>query len=183
MLIGLTGRIYAGKGTIVKYFLDEGFKHVTISDIVKKYVKKESLEINRENLQNIGNKLREEEGPGIWAKKAIEEIDLSENYLLDGIRHPGEIEELKKIKNSYLIALDAPQNIRYQRMLEMKRGIDSENWKDFVKTDERDYDEGTLLGFQVKICMRLADFMISNDSSLEDFHKKINEIYSQIKEN
>lgn len=182
MIIGLTGRIASGKRTFTDYFKKKGFNKYVASDTIKEEAKKRGLEIKRKNLQDIGNLIRKQEGAGALARRIIEKTKSGENFIIKGIRNPAEIEEIRKIKNSYIVAIDAPQELRFKRVLSRKRDIDSSiTWEEFLKSDEREYDEGIPSGLRIRECMEMADFTITNDSSLEDFNKKIEEVYNKLK--
>lgn len=180
MIIGLTGRIASGKGVVSEYLQGKGFDYFTISTAVREEAKKRGIEITRKNLQDLGNLVRKEEGAGAWAKRVIKLIDINRNYVIDGIRHPAEVDEFRKIKDFYLISIDAPQETRYKRLLARGRPSDPKTFEGFLKIDERDFCEEDPLGQHVGKCMELADFKIMNDSDLESFYRKVDEIYREI---
>lgn len=186
MLIGLTGRIAAGKGEVAKYFEKKGFVYTSLSNAVRGEANKRDIDISteegRKKLQDLGNLLREQEGAGVWAKKVVENLETSKNYVIDGIRNPAEIEELKKIKDFYLISIDAPQEERYQRVLKRAKPSDPKTLEGFLEMDERDFGEEDSLGQQVGKCMEKAEYNIMNDSSLEALKAKIEDVYEKIKE-
>ena len=183
MLIGLTGRIAAGKGQVAEYLKAKGFEYYTISQMVREEAAKIKIPITRESLQDVGNLIRKHEGIGGWIKRIIKIIDLKKNYVIDGIRNPGEIEELKRIKNFFLISVDAPQKIRFERVLSRGKESDPKTWEEFVKADLRDFGESEeKSGQQVGKCMAMADFHLINDSTIEEFNKEIEKLYKEILE-
>jgi len=89
------------------------------------------------------------------------EKDSPKNAIVDGIRNPAEVVELKrKFKDFILISIDAPQRERFQRILKRARESDPKDWEGFLKIDLRDLGEKDPLGQQVGECMKLADFKI-----------------------
>ena len=183
MLIGLTGRIASGKGVVAECLKSKGFEYVKISQFLHDEAKRLGIPSKRGSLQDLGNKFRKEEGAGFLAKRFLDKINLSKNYAVDGIRNHKEVTELKKAKNFFLISVDALQKIRFERILSRKKEYDPKNWEEFIRADKRDFGIGEPEdGQQVGKCMALADFHISNDSSPENFHKKIEEIYKKIME-
>ena len=60
MIIGLTGTISSGKSTVAEILIKKGFEHHTYSDILRLEAKKRNIEPTRQNLQKLGNKLKEE---------------------------------------------------------------------------------------------------------------------------
>jgi len=180
MIIGLTGRIAAGKGQIVNYLLEKGFSYTTISNLVREEAAKRGIGITRENLQNLGNEVRKEEGANAWIKRLVSNIKENEEYIVDGIRNSAEVEELRKQRYFFLISVDAPQKIRFERMLKRAKPSDPKTWDDFLSIDKRDFGEENPNGQQVGKCMKLADFTIVNDGSLEYLNNQIDGIYNKI---
>ncbi len=67
-------------------------------------------------------------------------------------------------------------------MLRRADADDPVKWEDFVKADERDYcDKDNALGQQSGKCMKMADFIIINDTSLQEFKKNIEKVWDIIK--
>lgn len=180
MIIGLTGRIASGKGEVAEFLKKTGFEYHTISQKVREVAARINLPIKRESLQDLGNLIRKYDGNGAWIRRIIEGIDSKKNFVIDGIRNPGEIEELKKAGNFFLISIDAPLEIRYKRVLKRNKESDPKEWNEFVKMDERDFGEEDQNGQQVGKCMAMADFHLINDSTLEEFLEKVEEIYNKI---
>tara|TARA_Y100000310_G_scaffold335438_1_gene417515 strand:+ start:518 stop:1087 length:570 start_codon:yes stop_codon:yes gene_type:complete len=185
MLIGVTGRISAGKGEVAKYFKEKGFICTSLSFAVREEAKKENIDVStekgRKKLQDLGNLLRNREGAGVWAKRIKDTLQDSEDYIIEGIRNPAEIEELRKTEGFYLISVDAPQEERYKRFLKRAKPSDPKTWERFLEMDKRDFGEEDPLGQQVGKCMEIADFHLINDSSEEEMKTKVEEVYKEIK--
>jgi dephospho-CoA kinase len=183
MIIGLTGRIAAGKEVVVRFFEEMGFNHLTFSDAIRAEAKRRWINIDRTNLQDLGNLVRNQEGAGTWAIRLLKMMNDNDDYILDGIRNPGEIEELKKQKKHkfVLLSIDAPQKDRFERLIKRKKPSDPKTWDDFLDIDKRDFGEEDELGQQVGKCMELADYNIINDSSIEQFLEKIDKFWQEVK--
>lgn len=186
MIIGLTGRIASGKAIVRKFLENKEFIYCTFSDVIREEAARRGIPIIRKDLQNLGNKVRQEEGGGAWTKYLINKMEPGKNYIVDGIRNPGEVYELKKAKeigNFYLIAIDAPQKIRFQRLIERARPSDPKTWEGFLDIDKRDFGENEPeYGQQVGKSMELADYRLNNESGQENFIKEIQKIYENILE-
>jgi len=183
VIIGLTGRIASGKGEVAEFLKKKGFKYYTISQKIRETAAIIKLPIKRESLQDLGNLVRKHEGAGAWIKRIIAENlnDIkNRDYLIDGIRNPGEIEELKKTGNFVLVSIDAPFEIRYERVLKRNKDSDPKEYEEFVKIDARDFGEENQEGQQVGKCMAMANFHLVNDSTLEEFKRKIENLCLQI---
>ncbi len=180
MIIGLTGKIASGKETLKDFFIKRGFDYFTLSDILKEELEKKRIPVTRNNLQDYGDKLRKEHGAGILMRIFLDKTNIDKNYIIDGIRNPGEVLELRKY-NSILIAVDASQRLRFQRLIKRAKPSDPKTWDEFLKIDERDFhDEKNPFGQQNKKCMEMADYIIINDGSLENLMKKIQGVWNKI---
>ncbi|MCK4650352.1 hypothetical protein KAT36_03920 [Candidatus Pacearchaeota archaeon] len=58
MIIGITGTLGAGKGTIVECLLRKGFEHYSVREFLVDEILKRGLEPNRENMVLVANDLR-----------------------------------------------------------------------------------------------------------------------------
>lgn len=184
MIVGLTGSIAAGKETLTQFLRDKGFVYFETSAILKEMLAERGLEITRENMQNLGDELRAKEGIGALMKIMLERAnkDPEENYIFDSLRNPGEAEFLKaNCTNFVFIAVDAPAEVRFKRIISRGKPHDPKTWEEFLKTDERDLgDKTNPLGQQVRKCIEIADFVITNDGDLQSAMKQIEEVYARI---
>jgi len=184
MIIGLTGTKASGKGEIAKILEQNGFAYSSTSDRVREEaVSKGLVNYTIKDLQDIGNDLREKFGLGVLAKRTLELIKGNENVVIDGIRNLGEIEELKRQGNFVLIAVDASQEKRFERLIARKRESDPKTYSDFLKMDERDLGkEEKNSGQQVGKCIEQADYTLENNETIEELQKKIEEVFGKIQD-
>lgn len=184
-VIGLTGTLSSGK-EVVREIIEKNTSSysVVLSSLLKEdALKKQGISITREIRQNLGNELRKQYGNDVLVKIAVSFMQKNKDFLIiDGIRSPGEADFLRgKFGDDFkLIAVDAPQQIRFERMNQRKREGDPTTWEEFVKLDERDQgkDEPEY-GQQVGKCIEMADIEIQNDGSLEELQKKVDEVIKQ----
>ena len=64
MIIGITGTLGAGKGTIVECLLEKGFKHYSVREFLVEEICKRGLEVNRNSMVLVANELRARFGIG-----------------------------------------------------------------------------------------------------------------------
>jgi len=183
MIIGLTGTKASGKGVVADILMKKDFVYISLSDMVREEAVNRGIpNYTIKDLQDIGNNLRETNGNGILAKKAAEKFQEGINYVIDGIRNIGEIEVLRKFPNFTLIAVDAPQGDRFQRLIRRARPSDPRDWLGFLEMEKRDLGSNEQnSGQQVAECIKVADIKIYNDSNLEQLTEKIENTISQIK--
>jgi dephospho-CoA kinase len=187
LVIGISGTICSGKGTISEILKSRGCHVVTLSSIIREDLIAKGIEPNRKNMQDGGNSLREEFGGQVLAERALAKYKSYDSPLLiDGIRNMAEIDFLKKNSNFFLIGIDAPFEIRWERVKKRNKDGDLLNHDKFVIDDARDrgFNE-PLNGQQVGMCLVHADFLINNDEDfkrLEDskLFREVNEIYRKI---
>jgi len=182
MIIGMTGSIASGKETLTKFLIKKGFKYYVVSELLKEELKKRNLEITRENMQNLGDELRKKEGAAVLMKMLLEKINPNENSIIDSLRNPKEAEFLREnLKKFILIAVDANREIRFKRILSRNRSSDPKTWEEFLKVDKRDHhDTKNPLGQQVEECIKISDFVLLNNGTLEEFEEKIKKVYEGV---
>ena len=183
MIIGLTGSLAAGKGVVSDFLKEKGFVYLSLSDELREIAKEMKVELTRKNLQDLGNFLREKHGAGVLAEHVVNKIK-NQKYelaIVDGIRNPAEIEILKKLKNFFLVSVDATQEKRFQRLVERNRESDPKTWDDFLAVDNRDKGVGESdTGQAVGKCMEQADFELINSGTLDEVKEKVKELYEDI---
>ncbi len=174
MIIGLTGTIASGKSTVAEILKKKGFEHFTYSDILRIEAKKRGIEQMRENLQKLGTEIKQQKGNGILSKLILENAK-SKNVIADGIRTVDEIIELKKAKNSIVIGIDAPQKMRFERLMSRARSGDPMTFEKFVEIDNNE-NLGVRKGQEINNCLNHVDYLIINDSSVEELGNKLDKI-------
>ncbi len=172
-IIGISGAFGSGKSTAADYFETKGYKKIYLSSFLEKEALKRKLPLTRKILQDIGNEFRERNGSGVLMKKALTRLKNNEKIVIDGIRNLGEIEELRKVKNSIIVGIVADRNIRFDRLKKLKRR-EKLNEELFYKLDLRDLGVGEkITGLQTAICIALADVYIDSNGKFEDFYEKL----------
>ena len=181
--IGLTGRLGAGKNIVREMLASKlGMNRYGFGDLLREESKKRGIEINRKNLQDLGNQLRKEDGGDILAKRILEKV--KNGGILDGINNPQEVKYFrdKLGKEFVLVAIDAPKEMRFRRLVKRGRSDDPKNWKEFEQMDQRENGVGEPeYGQHVADCIALADWVIVNDGSLTELERKVDKLAKWIK--
>ena len=179
MIIGLTGANASGKGEAAGYLKSKGFEYYSLSDILREEAGLRGVEPSRENLIALGNELREKNGPAVLANLTAKKIKDNNNYVIDSIRNPFEIEALRKLNKFTLIGIDAPVELRFKRAVKRNRLGDSKTLKDFIEKEKRE-NVVSATNQQLENCFKEADIKIMNDSGMENLSKKIDEAIEKI---
>lgn len=190
VVIGITGTNLSGKDTVAEIIKrDFGFsEHYGFSDEVRIEATQKGLSHERENLQLIGNEIRNIFGPGEFGNRIISKIK-GYKTLVTGFRNPAEVEVFRdKAKSGifdfYLIGVDAPLEIRYKRSQTRGRsGENDKNFEEFKKIDEIEMYGGIKKGLNemyISDCLKMADYLIINDSTLKSLQEKTESVMKKI---
>jgi dephospho-CoA kinase len=172
-IIGITGAFGSGKSTAAAIIESQGYKKIYLSSFLEKEAEAKGLPMTRKTLQDLGNKLREEKGPGILMKMAIKAMRDEDKIVIDGLRNLGEVDELRKHKEGILLAIIADRKIRYERLKAVKRR-ETLNLNLFRSLDLRDLGVNEkITGLQTGLCIALADVFVDSNSSMSNFRKDI----------
>ncbi len=182
LIIGITGTFSSGKDTVAEYLAKKGFFHLSLSDLVREECQKRKQYTSRDDLIKVANELRQNYGPGILAKIAKERIKDKEKIVISSIRNPAEVEELKKEGCFFLLAIDAPIKLRYQRAKKRGRIDDTVTFEKFKKQEEFER-KGNQFQQQLDKVILMADYTIINDKTLEELYQKIDKILNKIDKN
>jgi dephospho-CoA kinase len=148
MIIGLTGRIGAGKETLTQFLRDKGFVYLESSKSLKDELARKSKEITRENMQDLGDELRGKYGVGAVMKLLLEiaNKDKTKNYVFDSLRNAREVDFLRNnVKKVFIIGIDAPQKLRFERIISRGKSSDPKTWNEFLKVDNGDFFDEKIL--------------------------------------
>ncbi|MEM5829932.1 MAG: AAA family ATPase [Candidatus Aenigmatarchaeota archaeon] len=187
IILGVCGYAASGKSEVSNYLKEKyNFEVFEFSDIIEEEAKKLglisenlNLEEKKRKLSEVGKIIREKFGrKDIFAIKIIEKIKEKnlEKVVVSGIRSLDEYFAFKNAfgKNFYLIFLDVDAKIRYERRKLQDKSFNL-SFEEFLERDKRDEKE-----LNLKELKDLSDFIIENNSSLEDLYKKIDLIISSL---
>ncbi len=183
MIIGLTGTYAAGKGTVAEYLIGKGFQYYSLSDELRLLLREKGIMPTRDNLIKAGNELRRKYGPGFLAELVLKRVKGAPSIasaVVDSIRNTGEISALRELKGFYLVAVDAPVDIRYERARKRGTERDPKSFSEFLVQEKREM-AGKNTEQQLAACIKSADFAISNDSDYKKLYKEIEKTLEQIK--
>ncbi len=173
--IGLTGYMGSGKGVLSGMLQERGFRYISLSDIVRGEATKRGLDHTRENLQNIGNDLRAQRGAGVLGIKVREAVlaDQQAKWVIDGIRNPACIEELRELPEFKIVGVSAGDELLVDRVLERRREGLSMTRDDVYERLKREKGDGEPEdGQQVRKCLDMVDFFMLNEGTIEDLENK-----------
>lgn len=181
LIIGITGTLGAGKGTIVELLREKGFLHFSARDFIVQTIEKEGLEVNRDSMTLIGNRLRQEHSSSYIIESLYYRAKESgKNSIIESIRNPMEVEFLRQKENFMLIAVDADIRTRYQRIVQRKSSTDNVSFETFQKNEEREMSSNDINAQNLISCIQKADILVDNSGTIEDLKYKIEQIWKKI---
>jgi dephospho-CoA kinase len=178
LIIGITGTLGAGKGTIVEYLVEQkGFAQFSVRAFLLKEIRKRGLPENRDSLYNLANELRSIYGPSYMTDKLYEKAVLSrKNSVIESIRTPGEITSLRDKGNFYLFAVNADPIIRYERIKMRQSETDQIPFTTFLENEAREMDTMDPNKQNLRRCIADADFLFENNGSKEELIRQVENI-------
>jgi dCMP deaminase len=172
MLIGLTGRNGAGKGEVARYLEKKSFYYFSLSDVIREEIRMRGAEPTRERLIAVGNELRQRFGAHILAERILAKVEDDKHYIIDSIRNPSEVETFRSAKHFRLIRVEAPAEIRFQRILARRRESDPQTIDEFVELENREAEGDDTSQNLVRVEL-MADHTLTNDGAIERLYPQV----------
>jgi len=180
-IIGITGTLGAGKGTIVEYLINnKGYSHFSVGDFLTKELTRRGKEINRPNMADLANQLREKFGPDYITRELFKlASSQNKNAIIESIRNPKEVEFIKS-HGGIMFAVEANQKLRYERIKERASEKDNVTFGEFKKHEEREMQNTDPNAQNLPKCIEMSDYLFNNDGYLKDLYEKIEEAIKKI---
>jgi dephospho-CoA kinase len=201
LLIGLTGPLGSGKSSVAEILStlarERGIQVMSfsLSDEIRKEVKRQGVHLRRDALKQMANVFRSRIGNGVWALLVASRIeehlamveDADVLVLIDAIRNPGEVYELRtRFGNRFkLLGVTASfegirENLR--RRSRSDEGVhvlgDERALQDLIESEMGSGEPS--FGHNVEACMEMTDFPpIHNDGSLAALREKVRALADQ----
>lgn len=178
IILAFVGMPGAGKSEAAAYLKQKGVPFVRFGDLTDEGIKAMGLSLTPENERFYREKIRHELGMGAYAIKAEPKLNnLLKSYSLiaiDGLYSWEEYTFLKeKFPNLLLIHVYAEPAKRYKRLA--KRPIRPVPYEESRNRDVTELEKLNKGG-----PIAIADYIIENDTSLEDLHSKIDRMLAQL---
>jgi len=175
-LIGIAGTLATGKDTVADHLAsDFGYTHVSLGDIVREVAMKERGSIERPVLYEVAHQHRHSNGAGAFALLALEK---PHPLVITGVRSLGEAKTIKEA-GGLLLFIDAPIEIRYERMKSRARDAETElTLEGFRENEQKEWYAGPHdADFNLRDIKEMSDIVIDNALELQPF---IKEVYTRL---
>lgn len=181
--IAIIGKMAAGKGTFGEMLRQEVLRRRApiegpeirlvahrFSDPINDILKILYLPQKRENQQVLSKILREHfggESIGRILQERAKAAD-AEIIILDGVRRSQDVAMLRGLPNSYLVAIKAPMESRFEwlRKRNDRPGDAEKTWEEFMAENEAESES------KIDEIIKEADIMIDNSGTIDDLRKQ-----------
>ena len=184
MIIGVTGSIGAGKGTVVDYFIAKGFKRYAVSDtFLAGEAVKRGLEPDRVARRNIANEYRAK-GPTKLQEAvydmAVAAGDAENDIVIEPQHTKAEVEFIRE-KGGIVIAVDADIELRYERISGRGSSKDNVSFEEFSRHDQVEMASDDANKNNLRDSIEAADVTVMNNGTVEELHAKIEEALAKLR--
>ena len=174
-LILTAGMPGAGKEEFLIAASDSGIPFLRMGDIVREYYAKRDETDSELTTGQFANIERDRHGFDIWAKRAVEKMH-GDMFMVDGCRSMDEVRAYLGITPDVtVIGIFASPATRYERLVKRGREDAPKDIEEFRARDKRE------MGWGLADTMALADRMIVNESSLDDFRKEVKRVMEELR--
>jgi dephospho-CoA kinase len=181
-IIGITGTLGAGKGTIVDYLQEKhGFKHFSVRGFLTEIINQRKLPLNRDTMVEVANELRAKHAPSYIVEQLYETAKESNaDSIIESIRTVGEIQSLRKLDGFRLLAVDANSALRYERIVGRNSETDRISFETFKENEAREMTSTDINKQNLGACIAQADFKLMNDGSFDNLYVQIETALKQL---
>lgn len=181
MIIGITGTLGAGKGTVVEHLKTKGFEHFSARRFFTEELNRRGLPVNRDTMTEVANELRATFGPGYFTEQALLRAGQSGgDIVIESIRSVGEAEYLKS-RGAYLWAVDADVHTRYKRITLRASETDKISFEKFQADEVREITSTDPTKQNIAGVMRLANVILTNNGTQEELFAQVEEALKHIR--
>lgn len=177
MILGITGTIGAGKGTVVDYLKAKGFTHYSVREEITEEILRRGLAVDRPNMNAVGTDLRRNNAPDYFVTLFIRRAtqDRVKDFVIESIRNVKEAEAIKAA-GGFLLVVDADEHIRFDRVMARKSATDQVSFEEFRLQEAREMDsenpeDPAFMNMRAVISM--ADTTVRNDGTVDELHAQV----------
>ncbi len=173
MVLGVVGLPASGKSEFSGVARELGIPVVVMGDVIRQAVFEAGMNPTDENLGQMGNRLRAQEGMDAIASRCIPWIERQTSSLVvvDGIRGHQEVRLFRDhFPDFCLIGIQADFPTRLQRLRGRRRSDDPTLEEDLMQRDAREQAWG------LSVALEEADCTLENTGDLESFREEVRQL-------
>ncbi len=177
-VIIVTGMPGSGKSEAARLLNEEyGIPIVVMGDVVRDVIRERGLEPTPELTRETMLRLREEDGPGAIAMRCLDKLrDCgSDVVVIEGCRSLAEVEVFEReARTITIVCIHSSPTTRFTRLKLRGRSDAPLDYQSFRRRDLTELSVG------IGGVIALADFMIVNEGTLEEFCARVRQIAERI---
>lgn len=177
-VVAIVGMAGSGKSEVAKIFEASGFTRIRFGDVTDEEIQKRGMVLNEKNERHIRELLRKEHDMAAYAKLNLPRIESAlehTNVVIDGLYSWEEYLFLQKhLGNSFsVVAVWAAPATRYARLkTRSQRKLTNEEAASRDRAEIENVNKGGPIA--------MADFTISNESSLSNLRRQTERIIAEL---
>lgn len=170
LVIGISGRIAAGKTTAARWFEAMGFAYTRVSLVIDDEIVARGLQLDRATRQRIGMELHDQRGQAWLCERAVARVGAARHIVVDGLRWPQDHAFfVERFGDQFLhLHLTAPPEVRAARS-----GVDAGG---FAAADAQPVESG------IDGLASLATKVIENTGTIDEFESEIARLIVRVAE-
>lgn len=177
MIIGVTGTLGAGKGTVTDYLVrKKGFRHIAVSDtFLTGEAIKRRLTPDRVTRRNIANEYRAK-GPTALMEAVYEIarpfVETGENVVMEPQHTAAEVQFIQSI-GGIEFAVDAGLEVRYKRIQQRGSEKDKVSFEQFKEEQEFEMSQANPNMNNLGAAIKKADVVFQNNGTQEELFAQV----------
>lgn len=174
IVIGITGKLASGKGTIAKYIVENYDAQKTrSSDPLRQTLVLFDISQSRENLDKLSTFVRQTYGENTIAASVARVLRQTQAkvVIFDGMRRLIDVETLRSFEHSLFIYVHVERDVRYQRCKTRNENVgdDVMTYEEFCEKDDEEPEQ------QIEALREYADIVIDNGAGIDELMNQIKE--------
>jgi len=163
-VIGISGRICAGKTTAARSLEGQGFAYSRFSMVIDDQIRQAGGILDRQSRQAVGEEINRVKGQRWLCERVLEKVAGKKLVVVDGLRFPEDHAYFTEAFGSRFLHLHilAPSELRKRRYLDTKQGP--------VSFEDAD---GQVVESKIDLLRELAHVMVTNDGLVSTLEQKI----------
>ncbi|MBU6323791.1 AAA family ATPase [Patescibacteria group bacterium] len=176
MIIGITGTLGAGKGAVVEYLSTKGFAHHSARELITEEILRRGEPVNRDTMTHTANDMRRIHGPTYPQEQLfMRAAAQGKDAVVESVRSVAGAKFMKE-HGAYLLAVDADPRLRYERIGKRGSETDQVDFDTFLAHEAREMESDDPHHQNIRGVMALSDYTIENDGTLEELHRKVDDM-------
>ena len=178
MIIGLTGSFGAGKGTVVDYLIQKGFKHYSSSGYITEEIIRRGMPVNRDSMIEVSNDMRAVHGPATIVDALYARAQEARgDSIIESLRAVAEVRRIKELGGK-VIGVDADPHIRYGRAFARGSEKDDVSFEKWIQQEQKESNSDDPTKQDIFSALKESDLVVTNNGSLEELHAQIEKAFT-----